>query len=63
MKITEKLIRERANGQSFSRGQGYYRSAMILNTVRRGNTLEGFCEGSEAVPYHIQVIWFSIHFA
>ncbi|KAB2902703.1 MAG: hypothetical protein F9K27_15835 [Anaerolineae bacterium] len=56
MKITEKMIRERANEQSFSRGQGYYRSGMILNTIKRGNILEGFCEGSEAVPYHIQVM-------
>jgi len=56
MKLTEKMIRERANANSFSKGEAYYRSGAILNTVKRGSTLEGFCEGSEALPYRVQVM-------
>jgi uncharacterized Zn finger protein len=55
MQLNEKIIRDRANANSFSRGEAYYRSSAILNTVKRGDTLEGFCEGSEALPYHVQV--------
>jgi uncharacterized Zn finger protein len=48
-------IRARATTQSFSRGESYYYRGAIFDTVRRGNELEGRCEGSEYTPYHIRV--------
>lgn len=48
-------IRQDTSGQSFTRGQSYYRNGAIFDTVRRGNELEGRCQGSEFTPYHIRV--------
>lgn len=48
-------IRARATDQSFARGESYYHSGAIFDTVRRGSELEGRCEGSDYAPYHIQV--------
>ena len=53
--ITLDDIRGRATGQSFARGESYYQSEAIFDTVRRGNELEGRCEGSENIPYQIRV--------
>lgn len=54
--ITLNDIRSRATAQSFARGENYYHNGAIFDTVRRGNELEGRCEGSEYVPYHIRVV-------
>ncbi len=48
-------IRSRATAQSFARGESYYHSGAIFDTVRRGNELEGRCEGSDYAPYHVRV--------
>lgn len=53
--ITLNDIRNRATPESFRRGENYYRRGAIFDTVRRGNTLEGECQGSEYMPYHLQV--------
>ncbi|HEX3053165.1 MAG TPA: hypothetical protein VHP83_21075 [Aggregatilineaceae bacterium] len=49
-------IRARATEQSFARGESYYHSGVIFDTVRRGSEIEGRCEGSDYAPYHIRVI-------
>ncbi len=54
--MTLERIRARATAQSFSRGESYYHSGVIFDTVRRGNELEGRCEGSDYAPYHIRVM-------
>jgi uncharacterized Zn finger protein len=54
-RITLDDIRGRATAQSFARGESYFRNGAISDTVRRGNELEGRCEGSEYVPYHVRV--------
>ncbi len=53
--VTLAQIRARATPQSFARGEAYYRNGAIFDTVKRGNELEGRCEGSEYVPYHVRV--------
>jgi uncharacterized Zn finger protein len=54
-KFQEQQIRERATSQSFSRGESYYENGAIFDTVRRGNEIEGRCEGSAAEPYYVNV--------
>ncbi|HKZ68987.1 MAG TPA: SWIM zinc finger family protein [Anaerolineales bacterium] len=39
----------------FGRGQDYYQSGHIFDTVRRGQQIEGYCEGSAPEPYHVIV--------
>lgn len=53
--LTLEQIHARATAQSFARGESYYHSGAIFDTVRRGGELEGRCEGSEYTPYHIRV--------
>jgi uncharacterized Zn finger protein len=52
--ITEKQIRNRADAKSFSKGKEYFRARAIYNTVRRGATLEAYCQGSDYTPYRVQ---------
>ena len=54
-KLTEKQIHNRASAQSFAKGQSYYRSGAVFDTIRRGDQLEGYCEGSQPCPYRILV--------
>jgi len=54
--MTLDQIRARATEQSFARGESYYHSGAIFDTVRRGSELEGRCEGSDYAPYHIRVV-------
>jgi uncharacterized Zn finger protein len=53
--LTLDQIRGRATEQSYQRGEAYYKSDAVIDTVRRGSELEGYCEGSQSFPYHIQV--------
>lgn len=53
--ITEKQIRARASESSFSRGRQYHKEDAISNTIKRGDEIEGQCQGSMPYPYHIQV--------
>ncbi|MCQ3932392.1 MAG: hypothetical protein DPW16_18240 [Chloroflexi bacterium] len=52
--ITLAQIRARANSQSFTRGEQYFRQNAISNTVKHGNIIEADCTGSRSRPYHIQ---------
>lgn len=51
--ITVAQVRARAADKSFQRGESYYKSGAILHPARRGNTIEGQCEGSQARPYRV----------
>jgi len=53
--LSESIIRAGASAQSFERGQDYYRSGAISNTVRQGNHFLGDCEGASAPFYRVQV--------
>ncbi len=53
--LTRDQIYARATEQSRQRGEAYYKSGAIFDTVQRGSELEGYCEGSQPLPYHIQV--------
>jgi uncharacterized Zn finger protein len=52
--IQQGQIRNRATAQSYARGKNYYDNDAVWGTVRRGNELEGRCEGSEDTPYHVR---------
>ncbi len=52
--ITLAQIRARANSQSFTRGEQYFRQNAISNTIKRGNTIEADCTGSRSRPYHVK---------
>jgi len=53
--LTEAMIRSACAPQSFERGQEYYHSDAIYNTVRLGNLLIADCEGTSAPCYRVQV--------
>ncbi len=52
-KITLQQIRTRASDQSFSRGENYYNTGAIIDTVRRGDEIEARCHGSYPEPYRV----------
>ncbi len=51
--ITLQQIRTRASGQSFSRGESYYNTDAVTNTIRRGDEIEALCQGSYPEPYRV----------
>jgi len=55
IKLTIQQVRSRATDNSFQRGQSYYHSGAIFDTARRGDEIEGFCQGSNVRPYHVKV--------
>lgn len=54
MKLTIQQVRNRASDNSFQRGQSYYHNGAIYDTALRGDEIEGFCQGSNARPYHVK---------
>ena len=52
-KITLQQIHARASDQSFSRGENYYNTGAITDTIRRGEEIEARCEGSYPEPYRV----------
>ena len=52
-KITLQQIHGRASEQSFSRGENYYNTGAITDTVRRGDEIEARCHGSYPEPYRV----------
>ncbi|HNB52416.1 MAG TPA: SWIM zinc finger family protein, partial [Anaerolineales bacterium] len=54
-KLTEAQVKALILGQSFGRGQSYYRDHAISDPVQRGNVLEARCEGSLPNPYRVRV--------
>jgi uncharacterized Zn finger protein len=53
-RITLQQVRARATDSSFQRGETYFKNGAISDTVKRGEEIEGFCEGSEPEPYHVR---------
>lgn len=54
--ISESTIRQYAAEESFQRGQAYYQRGAVIALALRGTTLEADVEGSEPVPYRVQVV-------
>jgi uncharacterized Zn finger protein len=52
--LTDEMIRLHAPGDSFRKGQEYYRDGAVLSLVQRDNTLEAQVEGSEIKPYRVR---------
>ncbi|MBN1313368.1 MAG: SWIM zinc finger family protein [Anaerolineae bacterium] len=55
LNLTEKQIRDRADSNSFAKGQSYYKGGAISDMVLRGDRLEGLCEGSQPSPYRVLI--------
>jgi uncharacterized Zn finger protein len=53
--ITEADIRHLSSEQSFERGTGYYYHGALFDSVRQGNELRAYCEGSSYEPYRVSV--------
>ena len=53
--LTERDVENYLPDPYFQRGRNYYHSGAIFDTVRRGNRIEGYCEGSASEPYHVKV--------
>lgn len=54
-RLTEAAVRDYTDSGSFSRGKSYYRSGYISGTYRRGATIGGACEGSQAEAYRVEM--------
>lgn len=54
-RLTEADVKRYIASPYFERGQSYYRNGHIFDTVRRGDQIEGYCEGSAPEPYRITV--------
>ncbi len=52
--LTEASIRAGASEKSFARGQELFRRGAVSDTAVQGNTLSGFCEGSESPFYKVR---------
>lgn len=51
--VTPQQIHARASEQSFSRGENYYHTGAVTDTVRRGDEIEARCQGSYPEPYRV----------
>jgi uncharacterized Zn finger protein len=54
-KFSETTIRQHAAGDSFSRGQQYYRQGAVTGLVLRDNSIQAEVEGSDYEPYKVRV--------
>ena len=59
VKLTEEIIRQRANEQSFQKGSEYFRGGAIYDpswqAIPGGIVLMAYCEGSSAPSYRLRV--------
>jgi uncharacterized Zn finger protein len=53
--FSEFTIRRNTNSKSFQRGESYYEADAVITVTQRGNVLEAKVEGSEAVPYRVNL--------
>jgi uncharacterized Zn finger protein len=53
--LSEATLRGQATPQSFERGERYYRQGRVVSAVRRGDLLRAEVEGSQYLPYRVQV--------
>jgi len=51
--VTLQQIRAHASEQSFSRGENYYNTGAVSDTIRRGDEIEARCHGSYPEPYRV----------
>ena len=51
--LQQTQIRQRATAKSYERGESYYQSKAIFDTVHQGDEIKGLCEGSSYRPYQV----------
>ncbi len=54
--LQQTQIRQRATAKSYERGENYYQSKAIFDTVHQGDEIKGLCEGSSYQPYQVRAI-------
>ena len=55
LNLTEATIRQYASQESFQRGREYYEEGAVLSATRRGERLMARVQGSEYLPYRVQI--------
>ncbi len=55
--ISELVIREKSNDQSFQRGDEYFRTGMVSSLTQRGKQVQAEVKGSEQEPYRVAIIF------
>lgn len=55
--LSETLIQQRANAQSFERGLDYYDYGAVAEIIKRGDRVQGIVEGGQYEPYRVSVTW------
>ena len=53
--LTEQDIHDLANEKTFEKGEELYECGAISATSLKGNTIYGKCDGSEFMPYDIEI--------
>ena len=53
--LSASVIRQQSTGESFHRGQDYYRRGAVTALVQRGNMLQAEVEGSQYEPYRVRL--------
>lgn len=53
--FSEFTIRRNTNSKSFQRGESYYEADAVITVTQRGHVLEAKVEGSEVVPYRVNL--------
>jgi tetratricopeptide (TPR) repeat protein len=51
--LSDDDIRQQTDEGSFGRGRSYFRNGHIVEPIRRGDTIEARCIGSEPAPYRV----------
>jgi len=52
--LTERVVADRTDDGSFTRGKRYHRGGHIYDTFRRGATVNASCHGSSGGPYRVE---------
>ncbi|BAZ11178.1 zinc finger SWIM domain-containing protein [Calothrix sp. NIES-4071] len=55
--ISELVIRDKSNAQSFQRGDEYFRTGMVSSLTKRGKQVQAEVKGSEQEPYRVTIIF------
>ncbi len=55
--LSETIIRGRTSGESFHRGQQYYKQGSVISLLQRDNLIQAEVEGSQYAPYRVRILF------
>lgn len=55
--LSETIIRGRTSGESFHRGQKYYKQGSVISLLQRDNLIQAEVEGSQYAPYRVRIMF------